>query len=86
MNMIAHHRIGGDIDREHGRELLQALNDPAAPVLEVAAGVLIHAAEIRAPDAARDDVVPGGGVEGDEGGAGLRHAGTPSVESGVEKG
>jgi len=33
------------------------------------------AIEIRAPDTARDDVVPRGGVEGDEGGAGLGHAG-----------
>ena len=62
-------------DGEHRSELLQALNDPAAPVFEVAAGVVIKAAEIRAPDTARYDVVPGGGVERDEGGAGLGHAG-----------
>jgi hypothetical protein len=36
---------------------------------------VIKAAEIRAPDTARDHVVPGGGVERDEGGAGLGHAG-----------
>ena len=45
------------------------------------AGVVIEAAEIRAPDTARDDVVPGRGVEGDEGGAGLGHAEPPSMES-----
>ena len=47
--MIAHHRVGGDIDGEHRSELLQTLDDPAAPVLEVAAGVVIHAAKIGAP-------------------------------------
>jgi len=55
-------------------------------VFEVAAGMVIHAAEIRAPDTARDHVVPGRGVEGDEGGAELGHAGTPSMESGLRKG
>jgi hypothetical protein len=54
MKVVAHHRIGGDIDGEHRRQLPQALDDPAAPVLEVAAGVAIHAAEIRAPDAQRE--------------------------------
>ena len=50
MKMIAHHRVGGDIDGEHRSELLQTLDDPAAPVLEVAAGVVIHTAEICAPE------------------------------------
>jgi hypothetical protein len=72
MEVIAHYRVGGDIDREHRSELLQTLDDPAAPVLEVAAGVVIHAAEIRAPDTARDDVVPGGIVEGDSGAGSCR--------------
>ena len=39
MHMIAHHRVGGDIDGEYRCKLLQALDDPAAPVLEVPAGV-----------------------------------------------
>jgi len=86
VEVIAHYRVGGDVDGEHRSELLQTLKDPAAPVLEVPAGAVIEAAEIRAPDTARDHVVPGGGVEGDEGGARLRHARTPSMESGLRKG
>ena len=42
------------------------------------------AIEIRAPDTARDDVVPRGGVEGDEGGARLGHAGTGTAAPGVQ--
>ena len=38
------------------------------------------------PDTARNDVVPRRGVDGDEGGARLGHAGTPSVESDLPKG
>ena len=75
MEVVRHHGIRRDIDREHPGQLLHARHDPAAPVLEVAAGVVIEAAETRAPDTALDDVVPGGGIEGDEGGAGLGHAG-----------
>jgi hypothetical protein len=37
MNMIARDRVSRDIDREHGGELLQALDAPPAPVFEVAA-------------------------------------------------
>jgi hypothetical protein len=40
VEVVAHHRIGGDIDGEYRSELLQALDDPAAPVLEVAAGLV----------------------------------------------
>jgi hypothetical protein len=47
VELVAHHHVGGDIDGEHCRELLQALNDPAAPVLEIPAGVVSLAAEIR---------------------------------------
>jgi len=64
-----------DIDGEYRRELLQSLHDRTTPVLEIAAGVAIEATEIGAANTARDDVVPGSGVEGDEGGAGLCHAG-----------
>jgi hypothetical protein len=35
-------------------ELLQAFDDPTASVLEIAAGVVIEAAEMRALDTARD--------------------------------
>jgi len=66
MDVVAHHRIGRNIDGEHAGELLHALYDPTAPVLEIAAGLAIEAAEIRASDTARYDVAPGGGVEGDE--------------------
>ena len=41
----------------------------------VPAGLAIEAAEIRAPDTARDNVVPGRVVKGDEGRAWLGHAG-----------
>ena len=54
-------------------------------MLEVAAGVVIEAAKIRAPDTTRDDVVPGGGVEGDEGGTGLGHAGLLPWNLGCQK-
>ena len=72
-------RVSCNIDGEHGRKLPQSL-DPTSPVFEIAAGVVIHAAEICPPDTARDDVIPERGAEGDEGAAWLRHAGTPSVE------
>jgi hypothetical protein len=48
---------------------------PASPVLQAAAGVVTQAAEKHAAHAAGDGVVPGRVLEGDEGGARMRHAG-----------
>ncbi len=66
VEVIAHHRVGGDVDGEDGGELLDALDDPAAAMLEVTPAGVVLAAQEGAAHAAGDTVVVGRGVERDE--------------------
>ena len=54
MQVIAHHCIGVDADREDLRQLQQAILDPLLAVFEAAPGQLIRTAQERAANAARD--------------------------------
>lgn len=67
--------VGHDIDGKDGRQLLDALGGPAAPVLEALACRVILTAKEGAAHAARDAVTPGGVGEADQGGAGAGHGG-----------
>ena len=73
VEVIAHHRIGRDIDGEDAGQLLDAIGDPAPAVGVIPAGVSILAAQEGAADTAVYAVVPGGVVQGYKGGAGLGH-------------
>ena len=73
VEVVAHHGIGGDIDGEDAGQLLDAVGDPAPAVGVVLAGLVVLAAQEGAADTAVDAVVPGGVVQGYEGGAGLGH-------------
>ena len=55
--VVAHHRIGAQVDGKHLRQLVKADLDPAASVLEVAAGDGILAAQECAANAATDTMV-----------------------------
>jgi len=59
------------------RQLLHALGNPAATVIEVLAGQAVFATKKCSPHAAANAVVPGGVVKADEGGARLCHVGDP---------
>jgi hypothetical protein len=71
--VVAHHRVACHVDREHRGELLDALGHPGAAMRKALARVAVLAAEIGAAHAARDAVIPGGVVDGDECGAGAGH-------------
>ena len=75
VEVVAHHGEGGDIDGEDAGQLLDTVGDPAPAVGVVLAGLAILAAQEGAADAAVDAVVPGGVVQGYEGGATPRHEG-----------
>src|SRR5690606_11915020 len=66
VGVVVHHRVGGDVDGEHGGELLDARDDPGAAVGEVPAAGMVLAAQEGAAHAARDAMIVGGGVERDE--------------------
>jgi hypothetical protein len=52
VSVVAHDRIGAEIDGEALAKSEQALFDPIAPVFERAATLLVLSAEKGAPDAA----------------------------------
>jgi hypothetical protein len=72
--VVAHHRAGGAVDCEDGRELLDALGDPAATVIGVPAGEAV----LPVQEGPADAVVRRRVVEGDQGGAISGHAGNLS--------
>jgi hypothetical protein len=61
--VVAHDRIGGDVDREDSGQFKQALLNPSAPVLITAAAVAVFTAEESAPNAPRYTMVIRGGIE-----------------------
>jgi len=71
--VVAHHRVGGDVDGEYRSELGDARLDPAAAVVEVLAAVPVMAAQKGAAHAAAHHVVPRRVGERDEGGTGAGH-------------
>lgn len=72
--MIAHHRIGGDVDGERGGKSLEPLGNPSPPVFETFARRAIDAAKASAPDTSAHAVVPLRIGEADECGTWTRHA------------
>jgi hypothetical protein len=65
--VVAHDRIGGDVDREDSGQFKQALLNPTASVFKTAAAVAVFTAEKSAPHAARYTMVIRGGIEGYQG-------------------
>ena len=75
--MVAHHRVGADIDREDVGQLEDPRPDPVPPVREVPTGLAIETAQELPPHAAADDVVVRRGIERDEAAARFGHRGLP---------
>ena len=57
VEVVAEHRVRIDVDREAGRQLPDALDEPGAAVGVVAAVVVVDAAQEGAADATRHEVV-----------------------------
>jgi len=71
--VVAHHRIGADVDAEDVAQGFHLANQPLATVFVVLAGEGVDAAEEGAAHAAGDAVVVRGVSEADLGGAGGGH-------------
>jgi len=68
--VVAHHRVGADVDAEDGAQGFEFVDDPLAAVFVVLAGEFVDAAQEGAAMAAGDAVVVRGVSEVDLGGAG----------------
>ncbi len=71
--MIAHDRVGTEFHTEERGEQSNPVFNPAAPVFEALAGVVVDTAEEGAAHAAGCDVVVGGLGQADQVFAGARH-------------
>jgi len=61
--MIAHHRVGANVDGEYFSQLENSRANPVPPMREIPPGLRIDAAEELSPYAPRDDMVVGRGVQ-----------------------
>jgi len=83
VQVIAHHRIGADLDGKDPLQLEDPLPNPPSPMAEIAPRQPIHPAQELAPDAAADHVVIRRGFERDETATGQGHR-TDRVSSGPQ--